>query len=129
MQTNTEWAKQYYNEEAQKALAERGKLWSPELQEKASKEWTSLLAEVKAAIAKDLKPESPQCRALAERWDKLIEGFTGGNAGILQGVEKIWANVEGLPAEMQRNMQPFKHAMDKEVTDFIAKARAAKGNA
>jgi DNA-binding transcriptional MerR regulator len=126
MQTNNEWAKQYYNEEAQKTLADRGKLWSPELQERVSQEWMNLLAEIKAAMAKGLKPESAEAQALADRWDKLIEGFTGGHAGIREGVGRVWANADKLPAEVQGNMQPFKDAMNSEVTDYIAKVKKAK---
>jgi hypothetical protein len=96
------------------------------LQEKVSKEWMDLLADIKAAIAKGLKPESAEGQALADRWDKLIEGFTGGHAGIREGVGKVWANAGKLPGEMQRNMQPFKEAINSEVTNYIAKAKAAK---
>ena len=128
MQTNNEATKQYYSEEALKALNERGSLWSPELQEKISKEWGRLLADVKAAIGNGLKPETAEGKKLADRWDKLVEGFTGGHTGIFEGVRKVWANAEKLPVEMQRNMQPFKDAMDPEVTAFIAKATAAKAN-
>ncbi|HUA66738.1 MAG TPA: MerR family transcriptional regulator [Alphaproteobacteria bacterium] len=128
MQTNNELAKQYYNEEAQKALAERGRLWSPELQKKVSREWTKLLADMKEAIANGLKPESPEGQILAGRWNKLLEGFTGGHAGIHEGVGKMWANVDNLPAEIQRNMEPFKDAMNPEITAFIARAKAVGVN-
>jgi DNA-binding transcriptional MerR regulator len=128
MQTNNEAMKQYYNEEALKALSERGGLWSPELQEKVSKEWAKLFADVKAAIGSGLKPETTEGKMLADRWDKLLEGFTGGHTGILEGAGKVWANADKLPAETQRNMQPFKEAMNPEVTAFIAKARTAKIN-
>jgi DNA-binding transcriptional MerR regulator len=129
MQTNNEWTKQYYNEESQKILAERGKLWSPELQEKVSKDWMKLLADIKAANTKGVKPESAEGQALADRWGKLVEGFTGGHAGAREGVRKVWENAEKLPTEVQRNMQPFKDVMSLEVTGFMAKARAAKKRA
>ena len=66
MQTDNEWTKQYYNEEAQKILAERGKLWSPEQQVKVSKDWLTLIADIKAASAKGVKPESTEGQVLVE---------------------------------------------------------------
>lgn len=124
MQTNNEWTKQFYNEEAQKVLAERGKLWSPELQEKVSQEWTKLFADIKTAIATGMNPESAQAQALAARWDKLVEGFTGGNADVQNGLGKVWGNFEKLPPEPRQNAQPFKDAMSGEVCDFMARVRA-----
>ena len=126
MQTDNEWTKQYYNEEAQKILAERGKLWSPEQQVKVSKDWLTLIADIKAASAKGVKPESTEGQVLVDRWDKLVEGFTGGHTGVQDGARKVWANAEQLPAEVQRSMQLFKDAMSSEVTAFMAKAKAAR---
>ena len=125
MQTNNEWAKKYYSDEAQKVLEERGKLWSPELQEKVSKDWSQLFDDIKAALAAGVAPESKEGRALAARWDKLVEGFTGGNPGVLAGVKKVWGDFENLPAEKKEQMQSFKNAMNPEVCAFYAKARAA----
>jgi DNA-binding transcriptional MerR regulator len=126
MQTNSEWTKQYYNEEAQKVLAERGKLWSPEMQEKISKDWMKLLADVRAAHTGGVNPESAEGQALAGRWDGLMEGFTGGNAAVQEGLKKVWANAGQMPAEMKQNTQPFRDAMNPEICGFIAKARAAR---
>ena len=127
MQTNNDWTKQFYNEEAQKVLAEHRKSWSPEMQKKVSKDWMDLFADVKAASAKGVKPESAEGLALAGRWDKLVAGFTGGNASIEDGLKKVWVNSDQLPAEQQKHMQPFKEAMSADVCGFIEKARAAKG--
>jgi hypothetical protein len=129
MQTNNEWTKQFYNEEAQKVLAERGKLWSPELQEQASKDWIDLFADVKAASTKGVKPESTEGQALAVRWDKLVGAFTGGHPAVADGLKSVWANAGQLPAETQQQMKPFKDAMSAEVCAFIAQARAAAAKA
>lgn len=126
MQTNHEWTKQFYNEEAQKVLAERGKLWSPELQEKVSQEWMKLFAEIKTAIAAGVKPQSAEAQALAGRWDKLVEGFTGGSADVQKGLNKVWTNFEKMPPEMRQHAQPFKNAMSGEVCKFMEQVRAAK---
>jgi DNA-binding transcriptional MerR regulator len=126
MQTNNDWTKKYYSKTAQKALTERGKLWSPELQEKVSGDWRQLFDDIKAAIAKNVSPGSTEGQMLAARWDKLVEAFTGGHGGIRQGVKRVWANYQKLPAANQKNMQPFKDAMSPEVTSFYAAAKEAR---
>jgi len=92
MQTNTEWYKKYYNEEAQKLLAERRHLWSPELQQKSSDDWAELFKDIEAAATKGLKPGGVAGMAIAERHSKLIEAFTGGNASIGEALGKLWAD-------------------------------------
>ena len=126
MQTNNEWTKKYYNEEAQKVLAERQKLWSPELQERVSKEWAALFDDIKQALGRGVKPESAEGQALAGRWDKLVQEFTGGNAAVLEGVKNVWKDFDNLPSERKEQMQSSKNAMSPEVCDFYAKAKAAR---
>jgi|SRR5579863_3658468 len=128
MQTNNEWTKKYYNEEAQKVLGERQKLWSPELQERVSKDWAALFEDIKQTLARGVKPESAEGQALAARWDKLVEAFTGGNAAVLEGVKKVWKDFDNLPAERKERMQSHKNAMDPEVCEFYTKAKAARAS-
>src|SRR5437773_2381173 len=90
MQTNNEWIKKYYNDEAQKLLAERRHLWSPELQARVEKEWMTLFKDVESAVAEGVRPESDRGQSLAGRWAKLVEGFTGSHAAIEEGVRKVW---------------------------------------
>ena len=92
MQTNPDWTKQYYNDEAQKLIAERQKLWNPELQKKAEQDWTALIKDIESAAAEGVDPASPRAQALAERQAKLIEGFTGGHKAIEEGLGKLWAD-------------------------------------
>jgi MerR family transcriptional regulator, thiopeptide resistance regulator len=80
MQHDLEWTKKYYSEEAKSKIEERKKLWSPELQEEVSKAWSELFRDFEAALGED--PASPGAQALAESWEKLVEGFTGGDHEI-----------------------------------------------
>jgi DNA-binding transcriptional MerR regulator len=77
MQNDNEWMMRYYTGPAREKLEERKKLWSPQLQEQVSKQWSELIAEVNASLDQD--PASPKAQALADRWQKLVEGFTGGD--------------------------------------------------
>ena len=120
MQDNLDWSKKYYSEEAQAKIEERKQLWSPENQERWSKEWLDLFRDVEAALGED--PASAKARALAARWKKLVEGFTGGDPQITVGLGKMYQDRGNWPATMQQRMQPFGN---KKVWEFIQKAFAA----
>lgn len=119
MQNDTEWSKQYYSPEAQVKVEERKALWSPELQAKVSQQWSELLADVEAALGED--PAGPKAQALAARWRKLLEGFTGGDPEIQKGLNQMWADQANWP-EPQRSAYKIK----PEVQDFIMKAMRAR---
>lgn len=123
---NNDLIKKYYNDEAQKLLAERQTLWSPELQQRVEREWLELFADIKAALAENVKPESARGKALAGRHTKLIEAFTGGHAPLEEGARKVWQDFDNLPAANQDLMRPFKDAINPEINAFIEKAKAAR---
>ncbi len=120
MQDNMDWSKKYYSEEAQARIEERKPLWSPELQERVSREWSELFRDVEAALGEN--PVGEKAQALAARWKKLVEGFTGGDPQITAGLSRMYQDRPNWPASMQRRMQPFSN---KKVWDFIQKAFAA----
>ncbi len=122
---NNEFMKKYYSEEAQKLIAERAHLWSPELQQKVEKDWMDLFRDVRTAVAERVSPENSRGKALAERWTKLVEGVTGGHAAIEEGVKKVWQDFDNLPEMPKEQMRPFKDACSPEMSAFIEKARAA----
>lgn len=119
MQDNMDWSKKYYSEEAQAKVEERKKLWSPENQERWTKEWTDLFRDVEAALGED--PASAKAQALAARWKKLVEGFTGGDPQITAGLSKMYQDRANWPANMQQRTEPFSN---KKVWEFIQKAFA-----
>jgi len=117
-QNNMEWAKKYYSEEAQTKIAERARTWTPELQAKAEQDWKTLISDVESAIAGKVDPAGPEALALAQRWSELIRGFTGGDAGIQQGLNKLYADEGNWPSSFTK---PF----SDEVCQYIGKAVAA----
>jgi len=120
MQDNMDWSKKYYTEEAQAKIEDRKQLWSPENQERWSKEWSDLFRDVEAALGQD--PSGETAQALAGRWKKLVEGFTGGDPQITAGLSKMHQDRSNWPASAQQRMQPFGN---KKVWEFIQKAFAA----
>jgi DNA-binding transcriptional MerR regulator len=117
-QNNMEWAKKYYTEEAQARVAERARTWTPELQAKVEQDWKTLIGEVEAAIAAKVDPSDAKAQSLARRWSDLLRGFTGGDAGIQQGLNNLYADQGNWPASFTK---PF----CDEVWQYIRKAMAA----
>jgi MerR family transcriptional regulator, thiopeptide resistance regulator len=117
-QNNMEWTKKYYSEEAQAKITERANIWTPELQAKVEQDWKNLIGDVETAIADKTDPASPKAKALAQRWSELVRGFTGGDAGIQQGVNKLYADQGNWPSSFTK---PF----SDEVWEYIKKAMAA----
>ena len=115
MEQNTEWTRKYYSEAAQAKVEDRKKLWSPELQERVTKDWNDLTADIEAAIAAGVKPADERAQTLAARWNALIEEFTGGDAEIREGLNKMYAD--------EKNWQTaWKKPFSDEVQNFISAA-------
>ena len=121
MQDNTDWMLKYHTPEAREKIEARGREWTPELQEQVSKQWSELMAEVETAPAEE--PASPRVQALAERWIRLVEGFTGGDPEIAAGVRRLYADRAKWPAGFQQQMQPYRKP---EVWTFMQKAIAIR---
>lgn len=119
MQNEMDWSKQYYSEEANAKVEERKALWSPELQERVSRDWAELFADIEAALRED--PAGPKAQKLAARWRALVAEFTGGDAGIQRGLNKMYADQQNWPEQPRQ-----KWSIKPEVQEFITKAMAAK---
>jgi MerR family transcriptional regulator, thiopeptide resistance regulator len=117
MQNDSNWAMQYHTGEAKAKIEARRPTWTPELQAECSRQWTELIAEVKAALGEDLA--SPKVQALAARWVKLVEGFTGGDPEIAAGVGRAWVDRQNWPEPAKQQAGGF---FDAPVWAFIQKA-------
>jgi DNA-binding transcriptional MerR regulator len=119
MQNEVDWSKKYYSDEAQAKVDERRALWSPELQERVSKAWTDLFAEIEASL--DVDPSSAKAQELAGRWSALVGEFTGGDPEIQKGLNAMYQDRDNWPAEQKQrvNIRP-------EVWGFIQQAFAAQ---
>jgi DNA-binding transcriptional MerR regulator len=117
MQEDTEFMNKYYSEEAQAKLAEKRKEWNPEMQAEVSRAWSELFRDVEAALDED--PASEKAQALAARWRKLVESFTGGDPEVSRGVGKAWADRSNWPGTVKEQSAPF---VNPKVWEFIKKA-------
>jgi DNA-binding transcriptional MerR regulator len=126
MQKDTDWAMKYHTGEAQAKVEARRQLWTPELQAEVSRQWTELTAEAKAALGDGEDPAGPKVQALAARWVKLVEGFTGGDPEIAEGVKRVWADRENWPPLAKEQAGGF---FDAPVWAFMNKAIAIRKQA
>ena len=115
MQDNMDWTKKYYSEDARAAMATRNV--SKEFIEQGQRDWAVLIQEVEASLGED--PAGAKAQSLADRWCKLIEGFTGGNREVQQGLNKLYADQANWPST-------FKKPFSDEAAAFIGKAMAAR---
>ncbi len=121
MHDDTQWTRKYHSPEAQAKLEERKALWSPELQETVTRQWSQLFADIEAAIAAGEDPAGSKAQRLAGRWQELLAGFTGGDPEIQRGLNKMWADQANWP-EPQRSA----YAIKPEIQQFIMAAMQPK---
>jgi MerR family transcriptional regulator, thiopeptide resistance regulator len=111
MQTRKDWMKKYYTDEQLNDLRTR---WTPEVQAKSEHDWAELVREVEAAIARGESPESETGRRLAERKQKLIDLFTGGDPEITDNLQKLYADKANWPQNFKK---PYSDEVDKFLCD------------
>ncbi len=118
MELNTEWTKKYYSDTAQAKIEERKNLWSPELQERVTRDWAELVADIESAMSDGAKPTDERSQPLAARWRGLVGQFTGGDKEIQTGLNKMYADEKNWQTEWKK---PF----SDEVQNFIFEAMKA----
>jgi DNA-binding transcriptional MerR regulator len=123
MQNNTDWAKKYYSDDALEKIEQGKQRWSPELQERVTREWTDLFRDVEAALAQGEGPEGKVAQALAARWKQLVEGFTGGDPEVNAGLNRVYADRANWPAAAHQQMAPFSN---RKVWEFIHQVISCK---
>jgi DNA-binding transcriptional MerR regulator len=121
MQNDGDWTKKYYSEEAQAKVEARKHLWSPELQERVSKQWAELFADVGASLGED--PAGPKAQALVARWKGLVAEFTGGDPEIQKGLNAMYADQTNWAKGPRQNWQ-----IRPEIQEFIMKAMKCAGS-
>ena len=117
MQQDMKWTDKYYSEEAKQKIAERAATVPRDLIEQAQRDWPVLIKEVEASLGED--PASDKVQALADRWAKLVQGFTGGDTEIQKGLNKMYSDKQNWPAS-------FPKPYSDEVQAFMMKALAIR---
>ena len=76
-----------------------------------------LIREVEAAVAEGVAPESDKAQSLAARWSSLIRAFTGADAQIQKGLNKMYADQANWPATFPK---PYSDAAGTFICQAIA---------
>lgn len=114
-----------YTPEQQEQLKKRAEEIGPDRIRQGSEDWAELIAAVRAEMEKGTDPAAPEVQALAGRWQRLINAFTGGDPGIENSLGRLWKEQgDTLAAQHPPQYDP------RGVSEFIGKAMAAgKGQA
>lgn len=124
MSDQTEEMKKYYTDEAWAELTRRRETMNDTLRDIAmegTRKWQALYQDITASL--DADPAGPVAQGLLQRWQALVEEFTGGNQGVKEGLGRAWQDRANWSVEMKRNSEPFG---DPRVWEFIRKAGAAR---
>ncbi len=113
-----ELSKKHYTEEQRQHLAERGKNWTEEDQQRATQQWNEVGTELKRLIANGSAPDSAEAQVLVQKWQALVQGFTGGDPSILQSLKNLTNDVRSRPEGERPYSMPFSGEDEK----FLHKA-------
>jgi hypothetical protein len=80
----------YYTPEQLEQLSDRADALGDEGMKRAQDDWTQLIAEVEAERQAGTDPADPRLAPLVERWNALIEQFTGGDPGIRASLQRLY---------------------------------------
>jgi MerR family transcriptional regulator, thiopeptide resistance regulator len=109
---------QYYTPEQLEQLAARREALGEEGMQKAQDDWAQLIAEVEAEREKGTDPADSRVQALMERWQSLIQAFTGGDPGITASLNRMY--------EQEGAEQASRGALSPGLQEYVAKAMAAR---
>jgi len=106
---------QYYTKEQRQYLDERAQMLGEEKIQQGQQDWQDLFAAVEAEMNKGTEPTDEKVLVLAKRWSELVESFTGGDSGVLNGLNNM------VQAEYSIMKEQFGFP-DARVFEYIGKA-------
>jgi len=112
--------RKYYSDEAWGELTRRRETMTEQARAAAmdgTRRWLALYADITSAL--DADPAGPVAQALLNRWQALIDEFTGGHAAVKDGLGRAWLDRANWSPEMKQQSEPFS---DRRVWEFIRKA-------
>ena len=118
MKAMEELSEKHYTEEQRQIITERGKNWTEEDQIQASQQWSEVGTELKRLIAIGSSPDNPEAQSLVQKWQALVQGFTGGDPGILHGLKNLTSDVRSRLEGERPYAMPFSGEDEK----FLHKA-------
>jgi hypothetical protein len=109
---------QYYTPEQLERLAARREALGEEGMRKAQEDWAELIAEVEAEREAGTDPADPKLALLMDRWQALIQSFTGGDPGTTASLKRMYGD--------QGAERASRGAMPAGLQEYVGKAMAAR---
>jgi DNA-binding transcriptional MerR regulator len=108
----------HYTPQQLETLAQRRGALGEDGMRRAEADWSALIADAEAERAAGTDPADPRVQPLVDRWQTLIEAFTGGDAGIAASLKAMY-EVEG-PERASRG------AVNGDLMAWMGRAMAAR---
>jgi len=109
----------HYTPEQQETLARRRNELGADGMRAAEQAWAQLIAEAEVERSAGTDPADPRMQAIAGRWRRLIEHFTGGDPGIHASLGRVYRE---RAAE-----QASRGAVSGDLMEYVGKALAVSG--
>jgi DNA-binding transcriptional MerR regulator len=90
----------YYTPEQLEGVEQRRVALGEEGMRQAQQDWADLIAEVEAGRVAGIDPADPRLKPLVDRWNALIEAFTGGDPGTRAALQRMYDEQD--PQEVSR---------------------------
>jgi MerR family transcriptional regulator, thiopeptide resistance regulator len=110
----------YYTPDQLAELQERGHQLGEEGLRQVEADWQHLIDEVRTEMEQGTDPASDRVRALAARWQALVQAFTGGNPEITRSLQRMW--------ETEENIHGYDTAEMRKLGEYVARATAPSGS-
>jgi MerR family transcriptional regulator, thiopeptide resistance regulator len=107
----------YYTPEQLEGIEQRRLALGEDGMAKAQRDWAELIAAVEAERVAGTDPADPRLEPLVDRWNALIEAFTGGDPGTRASLQRMYE--ENDPQEVSRG------AMNAETMAYAQRALQA----
>jgi DNA-binding transcriptional MerR regulator len=98
-------SERYYTPEQREQLADRAEALGDERLREYQREWAELIAAFERERVAGTDPTDPRLRPLAEKWHELIQAFTGGDMGIHDSLNRMYAE-EGADRASRGALSP-----------------------
>jgi hypothetical protein len=98
--------KQYFSEEQLADLAERRAELGEQAITDVEEAWPELMGEVQAAVDDGVDPATPRAQELAARWEGLVAQFHGGNEGLRDSLDRMYAENAAQIEQQQGGPSP-----------------------
>lgn len=108
-----------YTAEDRQKLAEWGKDFTEQDQQRATQQWNEVLAELRRLTAAGVDPAGAEAQAWTGRYLALINEFTRGDPGITAGLKRLYQNMGQMPAEQRPVEMPYNQEGEKFIQQAV----------